>query len=228
MNIVIVRHGESVNNTPDRSAHTLDPDLTPRGMLQVELVGERFADVKLDAIISSPLRRTLRTANAISVRHGNMPVLILHDMVETGTDYPALSYEKMLELCPNALPITNPSPAGGNLILDGDDPYYNLERAYRIISFVRNAYPDDATVLLSAHGSFNQRLIAAALRTAYPPDFLFSQENTGVSVINYRPDENSGHMITRLVTSNDTSHLYHAAKLGRYTFAGERGPGHEL
>jgi broad specificity phosphatase PhoE len=69
-------------------------------------------------------------------------------------------------------------------------------------------FPQDATVLLVGHGAFNQRLIAAALRTAFPPDFIFSQENTGVSVVSDRPGED-GKVITRLVTMNDTSHLYY-------------------
>ena len=39
MNIIIVRHGESVNNLPDRTFFVTDPDLTPRGLEQARLLG---------------------------------------------------------------------------------------------------------------------------------------------------------------------------------------------
>ena len=211
MEIIIVRHGESVNNQPDPSLHTLDPDLTPRGLLQAQLVGERFEGVQFDALLSSPCRRALRTANEISVRKGDMPIHILHEMVEVGTEYAVLKHADALKICPNALPYGETSGVGDygdNYGLDFREAYYNIGRAYRVISRVRQMFSQDSTVVLVAHGAFNQRLIAAALRTAFPPDFIFSQENTGVSVISDRPDR-EGRMITRLVMMNDTSHLYY-------------------
>jgi hypothetical protein len=74
-------------------------------------------------------------------------------------------------------------------------------------------FPGEEAVLLVGHGQFNQRLIAATLRTAFPPDFVFSQENTGVSVFSDRPGD-GGAAVTRLVMMNDTSHLYHSRMRG--------------
>jgi len=210
MTIIIARHGESVNNQPDSSLYTLDPDLTDLGLVQARLLGERFAGVHLDALIASPLLRALRTVNEISTRKNNMPVRILHELVEIGTDYTTLTHPQALEFCPAALDYET-APGAGNYgdayALEIRNPYYSLARAYRVISLVRQSYPEDATVLLVGHGAFNQRLIAAALRAAFPPDFIFSQDNTGVSVINYRPGDD-GREVTRLVKMNDTSHLY--------------------
>jgi len=210
MELIFTRHGESVNNQPDTSLHTTDPDLTPRGLLQARLLGERIAGIRIDALLASPCLRTLRTANEISIRKGDMPVHILHEAVEVGTEYAVRPYAEALKVCPNALPYGETSGAGdyGDAYgLDFREPYYNLGRAYRVISRVRQMFPQDATVLLVAHGAFNQRLIAAALRTAFPPDYIFSQENTGVSVVSDRPDKD-GRVITRLAMMNDTSHLY--------------------
>ena len=192
MEIVIIRHGESVNNQEDTSLHTADPDLSPRGFLQARLLGERMAKTKIDALFASPLCRALRTANEISVRKDGMPVQILHELVEIGTE---------------------PGDAGNygdGYTLDVNDPYYSLSRAYRVISRIRQSFPDDARVVLVAHGAFNQRLIAAALRTPLPSDdWVFSQDNTGVSVVSWRPNR-EGRIITRLIKMNDTSHLYGA------------------
>jgi len=210
MTIVIARHGESVNNLPDTALHITDPGLTARGFAQARLLGERCAAMEIDALIASPLLRALQTVNEISLRKNNMPVRILHELVEVGTDYVTLTHEQALEICPAAL-VYEAAPGAGDYgdgyALEIRDPYYALARAYRVISRVRQVFPADSTVLLVGHGAFNQRLIAAALRAAFPPDFIFSQENTGVSVVNYRPGDD-GREVTRLVTMNDTSHLY--------------------
>ncbi len=209
MTIIFIRHGESVNNQPDRSLHTLDPELTARGLLQAELLGERFKEIHLDALICSPIKRAMRTANEIA-RHKDMPVAVYHDMVEIGTEYLPIPHSEALKICPYLMPYDVPARIGeygDNYDLDIEDPYYSLSRAYRVISRVRQSFPEEATVALVGHGAFNQRLIAAALRISFPPDYIFSQSNTGVSVVNYRPNE-EGRTITRLVVMNDTSHLY--------------------
>jgi len=211
MTILIARHGETMNNLPDPALHTVDPDLNARGLAQARLLGERCAGLHIDALLASPLLRALRTAHEISIRKKNMPVHILHELVELGTDYAVLPHGEATKICPAAQPY-EAAPGAGNYndayALEICDPYYSLARAYRVISHVRQRYPEDATVLLVGHGAFNQRLIAAALRTAFPPDFLFSQANTGVSAVNYRKGEH-GREVTRLVMMNDTSHLYY-------------------
>jgi len=224
MTIIIARHGETMNNLPDPSLHTVDPDLNARGLAQARLLGERFAGVHIDALIASPLLRALRTAHELSIRKNNMPVRVLHELVEIGTDYTTLTHAGALEICPAALPFEHIPIAGDygdGYALEIRDEYYSLARAHRVISLLRQFYPEDSTVLLVGHGAFNQRLIAAALRTSFPPDFIFSQDNTGVSAVNYRlsddcrrpgddvPRPGGGKReVTRLVMMNDTSHLY--------------------
>ena len=210
MNLIIVRHGESVNNLPDPAGYMTDPVLTERGLAQARLLGERCAGMQIDALLSSPLTRALQTVNEISVRRGGQPVHILHELVEIGTDYTVPTHSQALAFCPAALPYAaapGPGDYGDAWGLETGDPYYALSRACRVISRVRQTFPADASVLLLGHGAFNQRLIAAALRCAFPPNFIFSQGNTGVSVVNYRPGDD-GREVTRLVVMNDTSHLY--------------------
>jgi len=210
MNIIIARHGESVNNLPDTANHTTDPGLTERGFAQARLLGERCAGMKLDVLVASPLLRALQTVNEVSIRRDNQPVHILHELVEIGTDYQPLDHAGALKACPAALPFEaapGPGDYGDNFNLEIRDNHYSLARAYRVVSRMRQSCAAEANVLLVGHGAFNQRLIAAALRAAFPPDFIFSQENTGVSVVNYRPGDD-GREVTRLVMMNDTSHLY--------------------
>jgi len=207
LTIILTRHGESANNVPG-AVWVPDPDLTALGLLQARLLGERCGALAIDAIVCSPLLRALRTANEISIRKGNMPVHILHELVEIGTDYPVRGCERARAACPAVLPY-EPVPAGDygdSYGLGIKDPYYMLGRAYRVISRVRQSFSQDATIVLVAHVGINQRLLAAALRMPLPPDFKFAQDNTCVNVIEYTLDA-SGREKTKLVTMNDTSHL---------------------
>jgi broad specificity phosphatase PhoE len=214
-----------VNNVPVPSQHATAPDLTALGRTQARLLGERCAGLKIDALLCSPLLRALRTVNEVSLRKNNMPVQVLHELVEIGTDYATLTHAGALKICPAALPYES-APGAGDY---GDsyglglcDPYYVLGRAYRVISRIRQMFPEDSTVLLVAHGAFNSRLVAAALRMSFPPNFIFSQENTGVSVVNYCPGED-GKEVTRLLMMNDTSHLYGTGVCGNPQVLGEGG-----
>jgi len=206
MNIILVRHGESVNNVPG-AVWRPDPDLTPRGLEQARLLGKRCEGMAIDAILCSPTLRTLRTANEISIRKNNMPVQVLHELVEVGTDYSIRSHARALEACPAVLPYEN-VPVGdyGDAYgLAVKDPLYLQSRACRVISRVRQTFAQDASVVLVAHVGFNQYLLAAALWMSRP-GFKFLQDNTCMNIINYNLGED-GRETTRLVMMNDTSHL---------------------
>jgi len=206
MNIILVRHGESVNNLPG-SVWMPDPDLTPRGLEQARLLGGRCEGMAVDAILASPTLRTLRTANEISIRKNNMPVQVLHELVEVGTDYPIRGHARALEACPAVLPYGD-VPAGrcGDAYdLAIKDPHYLQSRACRVISRVRQAFAREATIVLVGHVGINQYLLAAALWMPRP-GFKFSQDNTCVNIINYSWGEDGGER-AQLVMMNDTAHL---------------------
>lgn len=67
--IYLVRHAESEQN---KAIITLgnDTSLSEVGAKQAESVGERFSKISIDVIISSPLERTRKTAEAISKKTG--------------------------------------------------------------------------------------------------------------------------------------------------------------
>ena len=63
--LYMVRHCEAQGNI-DRVFHgRTDSDITPKGREQLALLSARFADIHIDRIISSPLRRTLLTAEVV-------------------------------------------------------------------------------------------------------------------------------------------------------------------
>lgn len=72
--MVLVRHGQSIPFTEGEPFPLVDghgdPPLSPRGMFQAELVGQRLADEPISAIYVSTLTRTHQTAAPLAARLG--------------------------------------------------------------------------------------------------------------------------------------------------------------
>lgn len=80
-NIYLVRHCESYGNTVRIFQGHYDTDITEMGQVQLDALSERFKNKKLDAVISSPLKRTRKTAEAINKYHG-LPIIIDEGFIE--------------------------------------------------------------------------------------------------------------------------------------------------
>ena len=67
--IVLVRHGETEWNVEEVFRGRIDIELNETGLRQAKLLAEYLSGVKIDAVYSSPLRRALKTAEAIASPH---------------------------------------------------------------------------------------------------------------------------------------------------------------
>lgn len=85
-NLLIVRHGEAFHNLSDYTLADSDftyegnmklmnTTLTEKGKQQVKLVSDRLKDAKFDVAISSDLKRTLQTAEAIMKNNASIETL---------------------------------------------------------------------------------------------------------------------------------------------------------
>lgn len=68
--IYLVRHGETSLNADGRLRGLADPDLNEVGERQASAVAAALANVDADVVVSSPLRRAVRTAAAIAANAG--------------------------------------------------------------------------------------------------------------------------------------------------------------
>ena len=69
--IIFVRHGEAQNNTRDLLSSSIEGyPLTRNGIRQVEATANQLKGIKLNAIFSSPVTRTMQTAKIINRYHG--------------------------------------------------------------------------------------------------------------------------------------------------------------
>lgn len=198
MYIYIIRHGETFGNlNGDGFSET---DLTPEGMRQIAFLAKRFCKDNIDRIYTSPLKRALKTANAIKSFHPDTPFTVDCLLLEKGTDpdYAGLPTEEIKKLCPYAhiLPQT---PLGE------EDDHIAYDRAVKFIEKIKSENDFNSTVAVVAHGTFNSYLVLAALGFPFKENFNFSHLNTGVTLVNYL--EENGVIKTKLKYLNDTSHL---------------------
>lgn len=70
--LYFIRHGESTWNASGRAQGWSNPGLSRKGFTQARAVAKRMADVPLQKIYASPLRRASQTAQVIAARVGLM------------------------------------------------------------------------------------------------------------------------------------------------------------
>ena len=79
---LLLRHGQTPMSVQKRYAGRTDAPLTDTGVRQAAAAAKRLAPAGLDAIVASPLQRTLRTAEEVAAVTG-VPVLTDEGFRET-------------------------------------------------------------------------------------------------------------------------------------------------
>jgi broad specificity phosphatase PhoE len=67
--IVLARHGQTEWNVEEVFRGRIDLELNQTGIKQAELMAESLSGQEIEAVYSSPLKRALKTAEAIARRH---------------------------------------------------------------------------------------------------------------------------------------------------------------
>lgn len=79
--IYLVRHAEAMGNVEEFFQGRTDCEVSLRGEKQLECVAELFKNIPIEAIYSSPLKRTVATANAVN-KHHNLPTVTDEGLIE--------------------------------------------------------------------------------------------------------------------------------------------------
>lgn len=151
MKLYFVRHGETDVNSGLQQAHTaqFDEPLNIAGIAQAEQLAERLRDVTFDAIVSSPLQRTVQTANIINRFH-NLDVKIddVWRELKTNNYLDATSWH-------NAFDFDN------NEVVEGIEPIRDLfGRIYTALDNLKTAHGKDESVLVVSSGGVHQAVYA--------------------------------------------------------------------
>lgn len=148
MKIYFVRHGQTDASTGDAISH--DDHLNKEGMNQAREVATQLKDIYFDAIISSPLRRAIQTADAINRHHG------LSITVDERWRERDLEKYMSLEAWNESFDFNYKATSGGVEPLA-----IFFQRVYGAIDDLKQNY-DSKTVLVTSHGGVHHALYAYA------------------------------------------------------------------
>ncbi len=91
--VYLVRHGQTIFNAEDRLGG--DSELTQKGLKHAEKVAGYLAEIDLDAVYSSTLKRAVKTAEIILRYHSDIQFLIIPELAEISHgDMDSITYEE--------------------------------------------------------------------------------------------------------------------------------------
>jgi ribonuclease H / adenosylcobalamin/alpha-ribazole phosphatase len=196
---VLLRHGQTPMSVQKRYAGRSDPPLTEAGVQQAAAAAKRLASAGFGVIVTSPLLRTVQTAQAVAAVTG---AAVVTDDGFRETDFGAwegLTFAEVRERWPAELSawLADPeiAPPGGESFTDV---------SARVIAALDRMLAARAgqTVLIVSHVTPIKTLVAAALLA--PPAALYRMhlDVAALCEIDWYAD---GPAVLR--SFNDTSHL---------------------
>jgi broad specificity phosphatase PhoE len=201
MRFILIRHGESELNSAGifQGGH-LDPSLSPLGRRQAQSLGERLRSEDLKAIYSSPLKRTMETAEEIGkvCGLGFQSILNLHEF-----DYGDFTGQPINETTTGELNKIIAHWKSGEIdfsVPGGESPATAQMRAMPVIQSLIEKHFADAVAIV-AHAQINRIILASLLGIGLSRHREIHQNNAAASIL-----EINGVQITPIII-NDTSHL---------------------
>ena len=198
--IYLIRHCEAAGNVGRRFQGHIDADITENGRRQLELLAERFRELPLDAVYSSPLLRARLTAEAVNRHHG-LPVMLDDRLMEiNGGLWEGRPWAELPALFPQASADWQEAPWRFSAP-EGEAMTAVYERMRRALTDIAAAHPG-GTVAAASHGCAIRNALCWA--HGWPIEHLNEVawcDNTAVAVLEFDGTQ------PRLGLFNDASHL---------------------
>jgi broad specificity phosphatase PhoE len=188
LQIIMVRHGETIENAEEIIQGHLPGRLSLKGKEQVKKVAKRLQNEEIDYIYSSGWERTKATAKEIIKYHPGVPV-----------EYSELLRERYY----GELEGLNIKHYYSREEIKDIESIENLyERARSFYNYLLKKHENDS-ILLIGHGGINKALIGIITGSS-SKDFSTMErlDNTSISVFQIDNDRNY-----KVVAVNDTKHL---------------------
>jgi len=199
LEIILARHGETDWNVSEVFRGRVDVALNETGIKQAELLGKYLSGAEIGAVYSSPLKRALKTAEAIA-GYQALEVNIVHGLIDFDFgEWQGLPHQEVKDRYKElyaewtAHPDKVRMPAGESL----DDV---RGRAVAVVDDVVGRYREGRVVLVS-HRVVNKVLICALLGLDNSHFWSIKLDTCGIASFNYK----GGRFI--LTRHNDTSYL---------------------
>lgn len=198
MELILVRHGETEFNRADVFRGRVDLPLNERGREQAKAAARYLSDLAFDAFYSSPLKRSVETAEAIAAPHGR-GVEPLADFIDVDYgEWSGKSVEEVREGWPDLFVLWTDDPE--KLTFPGGESLQEVrKRLQRGLEDL--AARNEGRVLLVGHKLINRMIICIVLGLPTAGIWRVDQSNGAINVIRHGE---RGWVLRRL---NDVSHL---------------------
>ena len=198
---LLLRHGQTPRSVQKRYAGRSDVPLTDTGLRQAAAAAKRLASAGLDAIVTSPLQRAVRTAEEVAAATG-IPVLTDDGFREPDFgDWEGLTFAAVRERWPAELTawLADPAvaPPGGESFAEVSE---RVTAALHRVLVGR----ERQRVLIVSHVTPIKMLVAAALLAPPPALYRMHLDVAALCEIDWYAD---GPAVLR--SFNDTAHLNH-------------------
>ena len=198
--IYLIRHAEAEGNLYRRIHGQYDSLVTTNGYRQIRALEQRFSGIKIDAVYSSDLFRTMTTARAIYVPRG-LPLHTRPDLREMSMgEWEDRSWAGMSLREPErmaAFSATDPA-----FRAPGGESFPEVrERGPKAILDIAAKHPDQ-TVAVFAHGTFLRNVMAEFMGVGM--DEMHKMGHSDNTAVNRLEVENG---TVTVVSMNDNSHL---------------------
>lgn len=199
MQLIAVRHGETVWNLGGRRMGQLDSPLTARGVAQGEALARRLARASIEAIYTSDLGRAVQTAEIISRATGR-PIIIEPELRERHMGiFQGLTDAEAAERFP--VEVAEARRLGPSYdVPGGESIQQRCDRAVRALTALAGRHLDASAVAVT-HNGFLTGFFEHVLALAPGDEWRYTQHNCAYNAFCYE------HGRWRLETWNDTSHF---------------------
>jgi broad specificity phosphatase PhoE len=202
MQLILIRHGETLWNKEERVQGRSDIELSAVGIEQARLLALSLKDQPICAIHASPLKRALQTAQIINEFH-RQEIKTHSDLMEMDQgDFEGFSFKELIATQKDFLDKWIANPASVQMP-NGESLAGLQERAWRALETIINQKKD---ALVVAH-NFTIAAILCRIRKISLSEFLSTCVGTASkTIVRFG---NGGAVIEVL---NDRSHLLEASK----------------
>jgi broad specificity phosphatase PhoE len=202
--LILVRHGKTATDNPEKCHGFTDIDLSAEGYRQADLLATHFKAQKIDAIYTSSLRRGIETGERIATAHG-ITINVAPELNEVNFGrIEGITFEEACALFPE---VTELWGCGSTKICFPLGERF-LDFVDRVNEFTKKlkSHRDDETVMAVGHGGPFKVLLCTLLGLPIDHYWQFKFDMASVSIIDIYP---TGAILGKL---SDTSHLVKEAK----------------
>ena len=199
--LLLVRHGETVDNVRQIMQGQTQGELTPNGIEQARALAAELKDTPIDVAISSPLERSYMTCSFCADLHG-LPVLKDDRLLEINHgDWEGKLADEIEAKYPEAFHRWHTQPHTVTMPGQGGESLEDVRvRARAAFDDYVQKY-DGKTVLVAAHDAVNKAIICDILGLDMSHFWQIKQDNTCINVLECQDG------VWRLVLLNSTNHM---------------------